>query len=315
MEIPLKCPECGAEGQMAFSGPGAERLEEEVYDIFKNDASTATLPKPRVMLITSDKVNSAKKAEEAVQLITRGEVDIIIGTQMIAKGHNFPNLTLVGIVQAEMGADSGDFRIYEKTFQILKQVAGRAGRREKKGKALVQTFNPGSPAINAIKTADDESFYQTELAARKFANCPPYRRMLAIIVSGKKEEMVKHTSEELANIIRDIIASNIRMVGRMKQEERSQKGGGIGRIEQEGQQKQASARKESEVESTYFGGIRFFGAIPAQIYQIRKEYRYRLLLSSPLKADLQNLVKHAIECIKIPSYIKIKIDVDPMNFL
>ena len=173
--VPEACPKCGAEGRMAPVGPGVERLAEEVVEKF-SDA--------RLKVLSSDLFNSARALKAAVQDIAEGAADIIIGTQLVAKGHNFPLLTLVGVIDADLGLQGSDLRAAERTFQLIRQVAGRAGRADKEGTALLQTYQPDHPVIRAILSGDDEGFWRAEAGERFAAGVPPYGRMAGIILSG-----------------------------------------------------------------------------------------------------------------------------------
>jgi primosomal protein N' (replication factor Y) len=177
--IPTACPSCGAEGKLAPIGPGVERLAEEVTERF---------PAARLAVLSSDLFGSARALKEAVETIAAGGADIIIGTQIVAKGHNFPLLTLVGVIDADLGLQGSDLRAAERTFQLMRQVAGRAGRAEKPGLALLQTFQPEHPVIRAILAGDEEGFWQAEAAGRRAAGVPPFGRMAGIILSGPEVE-------------------------------------------------------------------------------------------------------------------------------
>ncbi|WP_434288685.1 primosomal protein N' [Celeribacter sp. SCSIO 80788] len=189
--MPEACPSCGVEGRLAPVGPGVERLAEEVAERF---------PEAKCAVLSSDLFASARALKEQIRLIAEGDTDIIIGTQLVAKGHNFPNLTLVGVIDADLGLQGSDLRAAERTFQLMRQVAGRAGRSEKKGVALLQTYQPEHPVIRAILAGDEEGFWQTEAAERKMAGVPPYGRMAGIILSGPDLAVVSDVANHLARI-------------------------------------------------------------------------------------------------------------------
>jgi primosomal protein N' (replication factor Y) len=174
--VPLACPSCGVEGRMAAVGPGVERLAEEV---------AARFPDARVAVLSSDLFGSARALKEKIAEISGGGADIIIGTQIVAKGHNFPLLTLVGVIDADLGLQGSDLRAAERTFQLMRQVAGRAGRTaERKGEAWLQTHQPEHPVIRAILGGDEEAFWRAEAAERRASGVPPYGRMAGIILSS-----------------------------------------------------------------------------------------------------------------------------------
>ncbi|MCB1407290.1 MAG: primosomal protein N', partial [Rhodobacteraceae bacterium] len=173
--IPTACPSCHKEGTMHPVGPGVERMEEEVR---------AQWPDARVAVLSSDLFGSARALKAQIAAIAAGAADIIVGTQLVAKGHNFPLLTLVGVIDADLGLHGGDLRAAERTFQLIRQVAGRAGRAERKGLALMQTHQPDHPVIKAILSGDDEGFWQAEAQERRALQMPPFGRLAGIILSS-----------------------------------------------------------------------------------------------------------------------------------
>jgi primosomal protein N' (replication factor Y) len=181
MPMPAACPSCHAEGKLAPVGPGVERLAEEV---------AAKFPTARVAVLSSDLFGSARALKAKIAEIAEGGADIVIGTQLVAKGHNFPLLTLVGVIDADLGLQGSDLRAAEKTFQLMRQVAGRAGRAERPGLALLQTFQPAHPVIAAILGADEEAFWRAEAAGRRAAGVPPYGRMAGVILSSTDVQTV-----------------------------------------------------------------------------------------------------------------------------
>ena len=179
--VPVTCPNCGVEGRMAAVGPGVERLEEEAKRRF---------PDARIAVLSSDMAMTARALKERIHAIANGEADIIIGTQMVAKGHNFPLLTCVGVIDADLGLQGGDLRAAERTFQLIRQVAGRAGRAEKRGVAYIQTHQPDHPVIQAILQGQEEEFWQAEADQRRAAGVPPYGRLVGIVLSGPDLKVV-----------------------------------------------------------------------------------------------------------------------------
>lgn len=179
--MPVVCPSCGVADRMAAVGPGVERLAEEAVALF---------PDARLAVLSSDLFGSARALKAQIEEIAQGGADIIIGTQLVAKGHNFPHLTLVGVIDSDLGLQGSDLRAAERTFQLIRQVAGRAGRAEKPGVALLQTAQPDHPVIRAILAGDDEAFWRAEAAEREAAQVPPFGRMAGIILSGPDLEAV-----------------------------------------------------------------------------------------------------------------------------
>ncbi|TKD38156.1 MAG: primosomal protein N' [Mesorhizobium sp.] len=172
---PEACPECGTLDHLVACGPGVERIAEEVV---------AHFPDARTIVLSSDLMGGVRRLRLELEAIAKGEADIIIGTQLVAKGHNFPNMTLVGVVDADLGLANGDPRAAERTFQLLSQVTGRAGRTGKKSLGLLQTFQPDHPVMRAIVSGDAEAFYEREIAERERAALPPFGRLAGVIVSA-----------------------------------------------------------------------------------------------------------------------------------
>ncbi|SHL31661.1 replication restart DNA helicase PriA [Roseovarius litoreus] len=187
--VPKACPSCGVEDKLAAVGPGVERLTEEAQALF---------PQARIATLSSDLFGSARALKEQIRAIAEGDTDIVIGTQLVAKGHNFPRLTLVGVIDADLGLQGSDLRAAERTFQLMRQVAGRAGRTEKPGTALLQTFQPEHPVIRAILSGDEEGFWRAEAEERRHAGVPPYGRMAGIILSSTDAREVFDFATELA---------------------------------------------------------------------------------------------------------------------
>jgi primosomal protein N' (replication factor Y) len=188
MAPPRCCPECGEEESLVACGPGVERIADEV---------TALFPDARRAIVTSDTIWSPARAADFVARMEANEIDIVIGTQLVTKGYHFPNLTLVGVVDADLGLQGGDLRAAERSFQQIAQVSGRAGRGVKKGHVLVQTHEPNAPVIRALVSGDAASFYAAETASRKSANAPPFGRYAAIIVSSEKLEEAVETARQI----------------------------------------------------------------------------------------------------------------------
>lgn len=172
---PDACPECGTIDHLVACGPGVERIAEEVVSHF---------PDARTIVLSSDLLGGVKRLRLELEAVAKGEADIVIGTQLVAKGHNFPNMTLVGVVDADLGLANGDPRAAERTFQLLSQVTGRAGRTGRKSHGLLQTYQPDHPVMQAIVSGDSGAFYEREIAERERAALPPFGRLAGIIVSA-----------------------------------------------------------------------------------------------------------------------------------
>lgn len=189
---PKLCPSCGAEDSLVSVGPGVERVEEEVRNLF---------PQARTAVFSSDTVPDGKSARALIQSMAEGEIDILVATQAAAKGHNFPHLTLVGVVDADLGLRGGDLRAAERTFQLLTQATGRAGRADKPGRAILQTWTPEHPVLMALAAGDRDAFVDAEMAEREAASLPPYGRLAALILSGENPQAVEKLARDLAENI------------------------------------------------------------------------------------------------------------------
>ena len=254
--LPDSCENCG--GEISTRGVGVEKIQEEI---------AARFPNARTALVSSDTIASRQALERIVSKMESGEIDIVIGTQILAKGHHFPNLTLVGVVDADMGLFGTDFRAAEHTFQQLFQVAGRAGRGAFPGRVLLQTYQPDHPVLNAICSASRDDFMATDMAGRRMAKMPPYGQLIAVVVEGARENILQKYCADLAAAAPSI------------------------------------------------NGGRIMGPVPAQIYQIRNWYRMRFLIAGDVRAKLQPIVADWIARVKQPTNIRVKIDVNPVNFM
>ncbi len=183
--IPKVCPECGSEDGLTACGPGVERIAEEVKGRF---------PSARIEILSSDITSSLNEISAVIRKMEKGEVDILIGTQILAKGHHFPSLTLVGIVDADLGLMGSDLRASEQTFQLLSQVSGRAGRGEKKGTVYLQTLYPENAVLQALIAGDREKFLKLEKQTRRLLKMPPYGKLAAVVVSGANREQTEKTA-------------------------------------------------------------------------------------------------------------------------
>ncbi len=189
LALPKHCPSCQAEDSLAACGPGVERLAEEVAALY---------PEARTALLSSDTLTGPAAATELLRQVRDRELDLLIGTQVVAKGHHFPYLTLVGVVDADLGLMGGDLRAGERTFQLLHQVAGRAGRAERPGRVLLQTTQPAHPVMQALVSGDRDRFLETEAEQRRQAGMPPFTRLAALVLSGPDSELVDRAAQALS---------------------------------------------------------------------------------------------------------------------
>ncbi|MES2159087.1 MAG: primosomal protein N' [Pseudomonadota bacterium] len=182
---PRRCPDCKEEDSLVACGPGVERIADEVKALW---------PQARTAIVTSDTLSSPARVADFVKSVEAGDIDIIVGTQLVTKGYHFPNLTLVGVIDADLGLEGGDLRAAERTFQQIVQVAGRAGRGQKPGRVFIQTRMPGSEVIQALIDGDTERFYAVETEHRRRANAPPFGRFAAIIISSENADEAAQTA-------------------------------------------------------------------------------------------------------------------------
>ena len=187
---PDACPECGEPDCLVACGPGVERIADEVAEL---------LPEARVAIATSDTLNSPERAAQFIHEAEQCAIDVIVGTQLVTKGFHFPELTLVGVVDADLGLEGGDLRAGERTYQQIAQVAGRAGRGSKPGEVLIQTRHPDAPVIAALAAGDRDAFYAAETEARRHAGAPPFGRWAAIIISSEGDAEARQAANRLSD--------------------------------------------------------------------------------------------------------------------
>jgi primosomal protein N' (replication factor Y) len=202
MPPPQHCPKCETPDSFVPIGPGVERLEEEVRPAF---------PEARTLVLSSDMAGGVERLRAELEAVTNRDVDIVIGTQLVAKGHHFPGLALVGIIDADLGLNYGDPRAAERTFQLLHQVVGRAGRENIGGRGLLQTYQPEHPVMKALLAGDRDAFYDSEIKSREKAGLPPFGRMVAIIVSAKDGPTAESHARKLA--ANAPISDDVRLLG------------------------------------------------------------------------------------------------------
>ncbi|WP_375603779.1 primosomal protein N' [Wolbachia endosymbiont of Anurida maritima] len=272
LKLPEKCSNCQSEQSLSLYGVGIERLLEEMVKL---------IPNAKTAMISSDQ----KSVSNVIDLVLKEEVNIIIGTQIIAKGHNFPKLTLVGVMNADLSLENSDLRAAEKTYQLLHQVAGRSGRFNEKGMVIVQTNNPESSIIKALLHQKRDSFYEIELESRREAKMPPFSRLIALIICGKNQIATQKAANEIVKSLLCHPSSSTTCI----------------------QEKNVGAdKKEFEI----------LGPSPAAINFLNNKYRYRVLLKIHNKHSLsiQKKLKCWIRNCNLNSSIAVIIDVDPVSF-
>ncbi len=273
---PDVCPVCEAAHSLVPCGPGIERLAEEVAERF---------PALRLTVLSSDFTGGTDRLRGELDAVADGRCDIVIGTQLVAKGHNFPLLTLVGVIDADIGLSNGDPRAAERTFQLLQQVTGRAGRFERAGRAILQTTQPEHPVIRALLSGDAERFYAEETAQRRQAVLPPFGRLAAIIVSGPDFAGAQAHARALAQAAAALPPSDRWSVAAA---------GGLPLDED----------------------LVVWGPAEAPIAMIAGRHRFRLLVRAPRRADLQGFLRALVERAPAPrGGVRVGFDVDPQSFL
>ncbi|MET0631933.1 MAG: primosomal protein N' [Xanthobacteraceae bacterium] len=191
MPPPAQCPNCQATESFVAIGPGVERLEQEAAELF---------PGSRILVLSSDLVESVERLREELNDVAEGRFDLIIGTQLVAKGHHFPKLNLVGVVDADLGLSNGDPRAAERTFQLLHQVVGRAGREEGRGIGFLQTHQPEHPVMRALIAADRDAFYASEIELREKTHYPPFGRLASLLISANERPAAESFGRRLTAI-------------------------------------------------------------------------------------------------------------------
>ena len=273
---PDNCPACEAADSLAACGPGIERLAEE---------AAAAFPERRVLVLSSDLAGGTERMRAELEAVARGDADLVIGTQLVAKGHHFPHLTLVGVVDADVSLSSGDPRAAERTFQLLQQVTGRAGRGEKRGRGLLQTYQPGHPVIRALLSGDAERFHEEETASRRNAGLPPFGRLAALIVQGHDNAGTHAHARALARAAHHLPPSprwKVAPAGGMPQDDE----------------------------------VVVLGPAEAPLAILRGKHRFRLLVKAPRSADLQGFLRAVLEAAPPErGGVRVLVDVDPQNFM
>jgi primosomal protein N' (replication factor Y) (superfamily II helicase) len=202
MPPPTQCPHCQATDSFVAVGPGVERLEQEAAELF---------PQSRILVLSSDLVESVERLRQELDDVAAGRFDIIIGTQLVAKGHHFPKLNLVGVIDADLGLSNGDPRAAERTFQLLHQVIGRAGREEGRGVGYLQTHQPEHPVMRALIAGDRDAFYTSEIELREKTHYPPFGRLASLVVSAPERPTAESYARRLAAISPH--ADDVRVLG------------------------------------------------------------------------------------------------------
>ncbi len=265
---PEKCPKCGQK-QVRFQGLGTEKLQAEIEEKFSGAV---------VRRMDSDTMRRPGSHARVLSAFRRGLIQILLGTQMIAKGLDFPNVTLVGVVNADVGLHIPDFRSTERTFQLLSQVAGRAGRGPKGGIVLVQTYTPEHPSIALAATHDYLGFAAKEMVHRREHNYPPYERLARLIVRSREQQAGFDFAERLAGAMHTALQ-------------------GFGRA------------------AVPSAPIRILGPAEAPVFRLKGYFRYHFQLQTASSAALHELLRGALPTVRPPSGVEFTLDIDPLNML
>ena len=262
---PKTCPKCSNETLKSI-GRGVEKIAEEVRDRY---------PKANIQILTSDYIRSNKNIDKVLSDIKTGRIDIIVATEVLAKGHHFPKLSLVGILDADFGLSHIDLKANERSYQLLTQVAGRAGREELKGKVYIQTFFPKHIVMQHLIAQNFQGLIEYELTLRETMQMPPFYKMAAIIVTSNSEEKANYTANFIAN--HNSALSNIKEYIKCKQ-------------------------------------VEILGPAPCMLYYLKRKYNIRILVKTSNKINIQKVISILLTDIKSSKLVQIKIDMNPCNF-
>ena len=284
MPHPANCPHCSAANSFAAVGPGVERLEEEVRELF---------PGARLLVLSSDLVATVERLREELDDVAQGKFDIVIGTQLVAKGHHFPKLNLVGVVDADLGLSNGDPRAAERTFQLLHQVVGRAGRDAGIGRGYLQTHQPEHPVMRALIAQDRDAFYAAEIEMREKAHYPPFGRLASLVVSGTDKHETAGYARALARAAPQMLEPDVLEPDLL-----------------------APNAVGAAGDFALADAVRVLGPADAPLSLVRGRHRLRLLVKAPRGFDLSAYLRHWLaNAPKKYGDIKLEVDVDPQSFL
>ncbi|MDR1908210.1 MAG: primosomal protein N' [Holosporales bacterium] len=297
------CPECSSPESRIALGVGTERVLEAIKCQF---------PEARCLVVSSDTISSKKMLKTAMTSIFENEVDVILGTQILAKGHHFPNLTVVGVIEADQGINGCDLRANERTYQLLDQVSGRAGREKKRGVVFLQTYAPENPLMVALANHDRDVFYANELDDRKAHGMPPFKMLIAVIVSGEAEIDVQKESRRLAQSFMAIMARAKEVTeGDGARRIKKADAGIVNSAGTDGTDQQA--KTPATKEAAALAKAQLLGPAPAPIAKLRGQYRYRLLIKTDKGSNLQSVIKQWAK--SSSTSVSVTVDVDPYEFL
>jgi primosomal protein N' (replication factor Y) (superfamily II helicase) len=296
--VPAACPGCGADA-IERKGLGTERVAAAIAEAF---------PNARVARLDRD-VASGAKIEAVLARVARREIDILVGTQMVTKGHDFPGVTLVGVLCADTGLNLPDFRASERTFQLLAQVAGRAGRGDRPGRVLVQTYRPATHAVVAAAHHDYASFYAAEMAARAELGYPPHGRLIAIRIDGPDPEEVSATARRIAELAER--AARWELGARTPA---APVDAGAPSLEAEAASVPSTERLAGGVGHTSTDPVEVRGPVPAPLERLRGRTRWQIWLRGADRHALRRVARYAVTA-EVASPVRVSLDVDPISTL
>ncbi|HYM00962.1 MAG TPA: primosomal protein N', partial [Blastocatellia bacterium] len=275
--VPKLCPNCNGQ-YIHYIGEGTEQLEAKLREHF---------PAMRIARMDRDTTRRRGSYEHILMEFDSGEIDLLVGTQMIAKGHDFPNVTLVGVISVDAGLALPDFRSAERTFQLLTQVAGRAGRGERPGRVIIQTYHPEHYAVVAARAQDYEAFYQKEINFRRTMNYPPFSALINIVVHDRDQNKASTLSAALAHELRQAVADSL------------------------------DSANDTPVHPSAARSVRVLGPAPAAFAKLRGEYRFQILIKSSSRRGAREALDMGMARLaeKGQNLHAISVEVDPVSLM
>ena len=296
-KVPSVCPEPKCKNPaIRFAGTGTQKVEEVLAKLF---------PKARVKRMDADTMKRKDDYRRVLGDFRAGKIDILVGTQMIAKGLHFPNVTLVGIIYADSALHQPDFRAGERTFQLLTQVAGRAGRGDVEGEVFVQAFTPFHPAIQYARRHDFVGFYEQEIEFREQLKYPPVSRVALLTLKGRNEEKVKFSAEHLKRELEKILGSAAAPAAII-----SAPADDAGLFDEGVKQDTRGARAPQK---NLFRDLIIAGPAPAPLLRAENFYRYQIMLRTRAMSALSRDLAQIIQSLKLPEDISLAVDIDPVS--
>jgi primosomal protein N' (replication factor Y) len=279
--VPSVCPNAKCKNPaIRFAGTGTQRVEETLAKLF---------PHARIKRMDADTMKRKDDYRKVLGDFRTGKTDILVGTQMIAKGLHFPNVTLVGIIYADLALHQPDFRAGERTFQLLTQVAGRAGRGDVEGEVFVQAFAPFHPAIQYARRHDFTGFYEQEIEFREQLKYPPVSRVALLTLKGRNEDKVKFSAEHLRKVLESTVHSPQSSDG------------------------SAGAKPDCGLKSADFRDLIIAGPAPAPLLRAETFYRYQIMLRTRAMSKLSLALAKIIETLALPEDVTLMVDIDPVS--